>query len=147
MASILVIRAEEGRVVEKRIVEGDLVEVVKQVAREAFEEWDPAGSDFLVIRDFKEIDIPFESVTPELFDVLRDYGITKKEVEGELRASFTLPVYTISFENEMIGDEMSLEKKIYMIVPHIMDEVDAIFEKLAADITSPQAVLEGIEEA
>ncbi len=147
MASVLVIRAEEGRIVEKRIVEGDLVEVVKNVAREAFEEWDPADSDFLVIRDFKEVDLPFESITPELFDLLRDYGLTKKEVDGELRAAFTLPVYTISFDNEMIGDEMSLERKIYMIVPHTIDEVDAIFEKLAADITSPQSVLEGIEEA
>ncbi len=143
---VLVIRAEEGRVVEKKIVEGDILDVVKQVARQALEEWDPASSDFIVLRDQREVEMPAEKVTADLFDVLRNYGLRKEKTEEGYQAVITVPVYTISFDNVTIGDETFIEKKVYIVVPQITDEIDVLFEQLAADITSPQKGPEGIEE-
>ncbi len=143
---ILVIRAEEGRIVEKEYVEGDLAEVAKKVAAKALEEWDPETSDFVVLRDQRDVEIPPELVNPKNFDVFREFNLRREKTEEGTQAVITVPLYTISFDNISIGDEAFIEKKIYLIVPSVIEEIDVLFEQLAADITSPQAQPEGIEE-
>lgn len=84
------------------IFEARLEEVVKDMARHALEEWDPSSSDFLVISD--DIEITVVSDIEE--DVLRELESQGRvEVEGgETRV--LVPIYYISFDNEMIDDEI-----------------------------------------
>jgi len=143
---VLVVRAEEGKVVEKNVVEGDLAGVVKEIASSALKEWKPETSDFIVLRDQRDIELPPDAITPESFDAFRMFGLRREEVDGEVRVVITVPIYTISFDNISIGDEVFIEKKVYIIAPHITDELDALFEELAADVTSPKTPPEGISE-
>ena len=144
---ILVIRAEEGSIVEKKYVEGDLAEVAKRIAAKALEEWNPETSDFVVLRDQRDVEIPPALVNPKNFDVLREFNLRREKTEEGSQAIITVPLYTISFDNISIGDEAFIEKKIYLIVPSVMEEIDVLFEQLAADITSPHSPPEGIMEA
>ncbi len=141
---VLVIRAEEGRVTESEVVEGELEEVVKETVRKALEEWDPSRSDFIVLREVREVTLGLP-IPGHLVDALRPFGLTRK---GPNEASFYLPVYTISFDNRLVSEEEGSyeERKIYLIVPYIDDDLRAEFEAQAADIVTPKKPPEGIEE-
>jgi Uncharacterized protein conserved in archaea len=65
---VLVIRAERGKVVKDEVVEGELKDVVKSKALEALNEWSPETSDFIVLKDERELELPLplslSSLTP-----------------------------------------------------------------------------------
>ncbi len=139
---MLVIRSEKGRIVESDVVEGSLTDVVKDAARKALEEWDPEVSDFVVLKDLKEIELELP-IDPKLFDLLREYGglVRKGNV-----ALAKLPVYTISFDNRMITEDSYVENKIYLVTLYINDDLKTQMEVEASSITSEKEVPEGIEE-
>jgi len=139
---ILIVRSEKGRIVESDVVEGRLTDVVKDTARRALEEWDPEMSDFVVLKDVKEVELELP-IDPDLFDVLKEYGglVRKGSV-----ALARLPVYTISFDNRMITEESYVENKIYLVTLYINDDLKAQMEVEATSITSEKEAPEGIEE-
>lgn len=141
---VLVIRAEEGKVVESEVVEGDLTRVVKDVAARALEEWDPATSDFIVLREVRVVTLNLP-IPGDLVDKLRMFGLRKS---GPNTAEFDITVYTISFDNILVSEEEGgyLERKIYLVVPYVDDNLRAEFEAMAADIVTPKEPPEGIEE-
>jgi len=141
---VLVIRAEEGKVTESSVVEGELEAVVKEVARKALEEWDPRVSDFIVIKEVREVTLGLP-IPGKLVDILRPFGLRRK---GSKEAAFDLVVYTISFDNRLVSEEEGsyIENKIYLIAPYINDDLRAELEAQAAGIVSPKQAPEGIEE-
>jgi len=140
---VIVIRAEYGKIVESDIVEGDLFEIVKEEARNALEAWKPETSDFVVARDFREIEIKLP-IPPELYDRLREMGIPLSRAGDKAVAS--IPVVLISYDSEMITEEEYQENKIILIAPYLSDEVKMDLESEAAGITSPSEKPEGIIE-
>ncbi len=141
---VLVVRSEEGAVTESRIVEGEFFEVVKQVASEAFREWDPSTSDFIVMRDYIQVEVSLP-LDPGLFDFLRDYGQLARG-QGGKEASIIFPFFTISFDNEMIDEENFVDKKIYIVAPYVNDDVKIDIESEAARMTSAKEKPAGIVE-
>ena len=139
---ILVIRSEKGKVVESEIVEGALEDVVKDTARRALEEWDPGLSDFIILKDLREIELELP-IDPKLFDILREYGGLAKK--GNI-AIARLPLYTISFDNRMITENNYIENKVYLVTLFINEDLKTQVEVEAASITSEKTVPEGIEE-
>jgi hypothetical protein len=141
---VLVVRAEEGRLVESEVVEGGLTEVVKRVAAKALEEWNPETSDFIVLRDVRVVTLSLP-IPGDLVDKLRPYGLRRS---GRDTAEFDLVVYTISFDNMMVGGEEGgyIERKIYLIAPYINEDLRVELEKQAVDIVTPKEPPEGIEE-
>lgn len=137
----LIVRAESGRVVESSVVEEPLEEAAKRVAREALEEWNPATSEFVVLRDVEEVTIKLP-IPGDLYDELRKYGLRKK---GESEAAIDLPYYTISFDNQRIGDDY-IENKVYVIAPYINEDFKTWVEVLASSIVGEKEAPEGIEE-
>jgi len=140
---VLVIRSEEGKIVESRVVEGDFFQVVKDVTGEAYREWEPASSDFIVMRDFieAEVDLPLD---PQLFDFLREYGELAKSGSG--KASIVFPFFTISFDNRMVDQENFIDRKVYVVAPYVNDDIRAELEAEAVRTTAPRGSPSGIQE-
>lgn len=142
---VLSIRAERGKVVQSEVVDGDLREVVKRKALEAMNEWDPATSDFIVLKDDRELEFPLP-LKPEIVDLFRDLGELGSLGRTKDKAVARFPVYTISFENRMVSEDKYVEYKIYLLAPYINEDVRTELEAEAQDITTEKQGPEGIEE-
>jgi hypothetical protein len=139
---VLTIRAERGKIIKSEVVDGDLKDLVKRKAQEAMNEWDPETSDFIVLKDNRELELPLP-LKPELVDLFRSIGNISRTKD---KAIGSFPVYTISFENRMLGEDKYVEYKIYLLAPYINDDVKTELEAEAQDITTEKEGPEGIEE-
>ncbi|MGC9072237.1 MAG: DUF2286 domain-containing protein [Acidilobus sp.] len=139
---VLSIRAERGKVVKDEVVDGDLKDLVKKKALEALNEWDPETSDFIVLKDEREMELSLP-LKPELVDLFRTIGSLSRTKD---KAIARFPIYTISFENRMISEDKYVEYKIYLIAPYIDDDVKTELDAEAQDITTEKETPEGIRE-
>ena len=128
---ILVIRAEDGRVVRSVIEEGALEEIVRKYALAALKEWEPIYSDFIVLRDKYEVRLKLP-IKPEQYELIAKY---RPERSPDGYAVFNIPIYTISFDN-FWDNETYKDRKMYLIAPYIDDNVKAELEGAAADSTN-----------
>ncbi len=126
---VLIVRAEYGEVKESRVVDGDILQVVRSIAREALEEWDPASSDYVIVKDRYEVSIKLP-LTKEQFERYSKYGLRR----GQGVASFDIPVYMVSFSNEWRGDSYR-DKKVYLITIYVDEEVESEVKEFAAETT------------
>ncbi|MEB2793660.1 MAG: DUF2286 domain-containing protein [Caldisphaeraceae archaeon] len=138
---LIVIRSEKGNISYSDIVEGELSQTVKRISEEVIKEWDPELSDFIVLKDTREVDLPLP-LKPELVDMLRRIGSLGRK---STKAVVKFPIYTISFENMMIDEDKYIENKIYLIAPYINDDIKAELESEAMEITSQKSPPSGIE--
>ena len=127
---ILVIRAEEGKVVEDNVIEGDMAETVRQVASRALREWEPRDSDFVIVREKYRVtvDLPLSS---EDYDRYSKYGL-RRTSGGQ--AEFEIPVYLVSFANEWSGEDYR-DRKIYVVAVYIDDKLRKEMADWAAEST------------
>ena len=139
---VVVIRSERGKITEKSVVEGKIEDIVKDAARKALEEWEPANSDFIAIKDLREVELDLP-LNPDLVDFLREYGSLSRVKD---KAVARIPIYTISFDNVMISEDRYIENKIYLIAPYINDDLVAELESMAAEYTAERTTAPGIEE-
>jgi len=82
----LVLRSELGKIVSSEDVEGELKQVIINVAQKAMSEWNELSSDFSIMKDTVEIvvQLPF---TKEQYVVLRNYVKEK----GQRRRLWSYP--------------------------------------------------------
>jgi hypothetical protein len=139
---VLTIRAERGKIIKSEVVDGDLKDLVKRKAQEAMNEWNPETSDFIVLKDNRELELPLP-LKPELVDLFRSIGNISRTKD---KAIGSFPVYTISFENRMLSEDKYVEYKIYLLAPYINDDVKTELEAEAQDITTEKEGPEGIKE-
>ncbi len=140
---LLVVRSEDGKIVESRVVEGDLAQVAKQVAGKAMEEWDPATSDFTVLR--VAFDLRYKlPLNPDLFDAIRDLGLEmERDADGVV---VYVPVYTIGFDSRWMNDAY-LERKMYVVTIYLDEEGKRQVEEYFARSTKePKRVDSGTGE-
>ncbi len=141
LMKVVYIRVEKGKVIETSILDGDLKDIAKKIAREALEEWNPSISEFIVLRDEEEITFKLP-ISDKLMNILRELPFERKN-DKEIVLKY--PYYTISFDNRKIDDDY-IEYKVILIGPYIDDDFTTWLETLAANITSEKSPPEGIEE-
>ena len=129
---VIIIRSEMGKIISSELVEGELDQIIKKKSEDAMKEWNPEISDFIVLRDVRELELPLP-LNPELVDILRNVGTLSRTSE---KAIARFPIYTISFENMMIGEDNYVEHKIYLISPYINEDIKTELEKEAVEITT-----------
>ncbi|MDP8003355.1 MAG: DUF2286 domain-containing protein [Caldisphaera sp.] len=139
---VLIIRAEKGSIISSEIKDGEIAKIVKNKSEDAMKEWNPELSDFIVLKDEREVDFPLP-LKPELVDIMRNIGSLSRTSD---KAIARFPIYTISFENMMISEDNYVEHKIYLIAPYINDDIKIELEKEATEITTEKTGPEGIEE-
>ena len=128
---VLVVRAEEGRVVEEKVVEGDMASVVKDIVAKALKEWKPPESDFVVVRENYRVtvDLPLSS---EEYERYSRYGL-RRTSGGQ--AEFEIPVYLVSFANEWRGEDYR-DRKIYLVAVYVDDKLRGEMASWAAESTA-----------
>jgi len=134
----LILRSELGKIVSSEDVEGELKQVIINVAQKAMNEWNELSSDFSIMKDTVEImvQLPF---TKEQYMVLRNYVKEK----GQKEAVVELPVYVISFDNEWTESDY-FDRKVYVVAPYVDSKVNGEIEQYAMQLTNPEK--KGAEE-
>ena len=135
---VLVIRAEDGRVVQSIIEEGKIEDIVKNYARRALNEWEPIYSDFVVLRDKYEVRLKLP-ISPEQFEKFSKYGL-ERTPDGY--AVFSITIYTISFDNFWIEGSYQ-DRKMYLIAPYVDENIKKELEEAAAGSTLIQQTTMG----
>ncbi len=152
---VLVIRAEDGRIVQSTIEEGRIEDIVKNYARRALNEWEPIYSDFVVLRDKYEVRLKLP-ISPEQFEKFSKYGL-ERTPDGY--AVFSITIYTISFDNFWVEGSYQ-DRKMYLIAPYVDENIKKELEEAAAgstiiqqtniggevDFSELEEELEGLEE-
>jgi len=130
---ILVIRSEDGEIVESKVVEGSFYSVLKDVTRALIDLWDAANSGFVVLRDYKVFEAPLP-LDPEVYDLVRRYG---SPTRSGGKALLTIPVYTISYDYREGAGEQYSERKLCVVTLYLNEAQREVLEEDAKLITSP----------
>lgn len=142
MSETLVIRAREGKIVEKTKVPGDLKEIIKKKVMECISLWDVEKADFTVIRDPQypiSVELP---LTKEQYELYSKYNMSRTS-EGTV--IFYVPVYIISFDNEYT-DENYIDKEVIVIAPALDEKAEEAIIELAIQTTTPETTKEEEED-
>jgi len=137
---VLIIRAEEGKVRESRVVKGEITTILKEIVKKTAELWDPDRSDFVVIKDKYEVSLKLP-LSREEYERYSRFNL-RRTSDGY--AIFDIPVYVVSFDNEWQGDDY-YDKKIYLISLYVNEDVRRDLESWAIDSTTKKASSELIE--
>lgn len=130
---VAVVRAEHGRVEESLVFDARLEETVKDIARQAMDEWDPRRSDFIIIKDNLEVTV----TGTMLEDVAQELEAEGRLARGDSQVKALIPVYYISFDTEMVDEDNYVDRKVYIIAPLLYDSFKDELEAHAAQLTSP----------
>jgi hypothetical protein len=101
--------------VKKEVMNKDVMEAVKEVAIDLLKSWDPASSDFIILRDFYSVSYP-APLSRELLEKIKKYS--PKRVEN--RIEVTLPVFEIVYGAQWTGESLQVGDAA-VVFPYIDD--------------------------
>lgn len=133
----VVASVSKSSVVKKEVTNKDVMEAVKEVAIDLLKSWDPASSDFIILRDFYSVSYP-APLTKELLEKLKKYS--PKRVEN--RIEVTLPIFEIVYGAQWTGGSLQVGDAT-VVFPYIDDATTE--EVLRGIIQSLMASEEGEE--
>ncbi len=142
MSEALVIRAREGKIIEKTKISGDFKEIIKKKVIECISLWNVEKADFTVIRDPQypiSVELP---LTKEQYELYSKYNMSRTS-EGTV--IFYVPVYIISFDNEYT-DENYIDKEVIVIAPALDEKAEEAIIELAIQTTTPEITEEEEED-
>lgn len=114
----LVVRVSNGKVVERKVVEEKVADAVKKEGAQWLNRWNPALSDFIILRDF--VTLSFQApITRDLLDKIREFS--PKRVGDKIEV--TVPVFEVVYNSTWTGDNMKIDDAV-IIAPHIDDSSD-----------------------
>jgi hypothetical protein len=111
----VVASVSKNSVVKKEVMNKDVMETVKEVAIDLLKSWDPASSDFIILRDFYSVSYP-APLTRELLEKIKKYS--PKRVEN--RIEVTLPVFEIVYGAQWTGESLQVDDAT-VVFPYIDD--------------------------
>lgn len=111
----VVASVSKNSVVKKEVMNKDVMEAVKEVAIDLLKSWDPASSDFIILRDFYSVSYP-APLSRELLEKIKKYS--PKRVEN--RIEVTLPVFEIVYGAQWTGESLQVGDAA-VVFPYIDD--------------------------
>ncbi len=130
----LILNVEKGNIVDSKISNTEIEEVVKEVVIGVIPRWSPKTSDLIVVKYEHEITLKLP-LSKELYESLHRYGLDRRS-PSEVTAR--IPVYVVSYENRWVGEDL-MDDKVYVISPYVNDEIKKEVELLAVDITTSES--------
>ncbi|MGC8582571.1 MAG: DUF2286 domain-containing protein [Thermoproteus sp.] len=129
----LVARISNGKVVEKRVVEEKVMEAVKKEGARWLDRWNPALSDFIILRDF--VTLSYQApITRELLEKIREFS--PKRVGDKIEV--TVPVFEVVYNSTWAGDNMRIDDAV-VVAPHIDDASDEqIISSVLQEFAAPE---------
>ncbi len=136
---VLVIRSVEGKIEDVKIyTDKSLEDVLREYGKKALDEWNPALSDFTIMKTFYELRYKLP-IDPDLYDIIEALELEMMREGNELIVK--LPVYTISFDNRWSGDSYR-DLKVYVVAYMIDESVKKQLLEYAAETTAREKSLE-----
>ncbi|MCS7365785.1 MAG: DUF2286 domain-containing protein [archaeon GB-1867-035] len=135
MSLNLIIKSKEGEAEVLEKIKGEFNEAVKEAAKKALELWDLTKSDFIIIKDKYPVEVKLP-ITPQEYEEYSKYNIRRS---GPNIASFDLPIYVISYNNEWIGNDYR-DYEVFIIAPYVNEKIISELVKWAAEITSTETL-------
>jgi hypothetical protein len=111
----VVASVSKNSVVKKEVMNKDVMETVKEVAIDLLKSWDPASSDFIILRDFYSVSYP-APLSRELLEKIKKYS--PKRVENWIEV--TLPVFEIVYGAQWTGESLQVGDAT-VVFPYIDD--------------------------
>lgn len=136
MAGIAIFWSENGAIKSVEKVEGELSQAIKRAVLKSMEDWDVTKSDLMVMRDLYPVSVKLP-LTKEQYERYSGYNL--RRAGGE--ATFEVPVYFISYENEWRG-ESYVDRKVAVVAPIVDDFVEKAIFELAENATKEPEELE-----
>jgi len=134
---IVIFWSENGSIKSSEKVKGNLHEVVKEAVKKSLDFWDVDKSDLVVLKDIYPLSVKLP-LTKEQYDRYSNYNLRRAGNE----ATFEIPVYLISYDNEWRGDSY-VDHKVVIVAPRVDDFVEKAIQELA--VSSTKEVVEGEE--
>lgn len=114
----IVAKISQGKIVEKRIVEGKVYDAVKREGAALLNKWNPISSDFIILRDY--VTLSYKApITKELLEKIREFS--PKRIGDKIEV--TVPVFEVVYNSTWTGDNMKIDDAV-VVAPHIDDESD-----------------------
>ncbi len=136
---VLVIRSVEGKIEDVKVyTDKSLEDVLREYGKKAIDEWNPALSDFTIMKTFYELRYKLP-IDPDLYDVIEALELEMMREGNELIVK--LPVYTISFDNRWSGESYR-DLKVYVVTYLIDENVKNQLVEYAAETTAREKSLE-----
>lgn len=111
-------KISQGKIVEKRIVEGKVYDAVKREGAALLNKWNPISSDFIILRDY--VTLSYKApITKELLEKIREFS--PKRIGDKIEV--TVPVFEVVYNSTWTGDNMKIDDAV-VVAPHIDDESD-----------------------
>lgn len=131
---VLVINFENGSIVESKVINEAIDEVIKKLLIDVLPKWSPKDSDLIVMKHEHEVTIKLP-LSKELYESLAKFGLSRKSAS---EVSTRIPVYVVSYDNTWVGDEL-VDRKFYLVAPYINEDIKKEMESLAKDLTTPES--------
>ncbi len=128
--SLLIIHSLKGQVNQTKRVDGEFKSVLRKTVEEALEKWNFEASDFSVIKDEYPINLK-PPLKREQVDRYMKYNL-RRDSGGT--ATFTVPVYIISFDNTVQEDNY-LDNQVYVVTTAVDEFVEKEVTEYARAIT------------
>jgi len=133
----------KGKVNQTKRLQGELKTTLRKTVEEALEKWNFEASDFSVIKDEYPITLQ-PPLKREQVDRYMNYNL-RRDTGGT--ATFTVPVYIISFDNTVL-EESYLDNQVFVVTTAIDEFVEKEVTEYARAITEePKPAPEGGDEA
>ena len=118
--SCVVAKIRDYAVASNEVVNGRVFDVVKKIAVNLLNEWNPERGDFMILKDDRVIQLKLPLPSPELYDRLKNYNIRRSGDSAEA----TIPVYEIIYSSDWVGEGFKAEEAV-LVFPFISDEINA----------------------
>ncbi|MEM1620028.1 MAG: DUF2286 domain-containing protein [Fervidicoccaceae archaeon] len=141
---IAVVEAYSGKVVNKKIIEGESIEeVVKSVASELLrEKWLPKLSDFIVLRDKLDVELELP-LSDDEYAFYKRFDL--KKINSNL-ASASLPLYLIVYESLKLSEDEFHDRGVAAVsVVHDEEDLEELIELLEETTKAPTLREEEVE--
>lgn len=131
--SNLVIRCEDGVIVEESVRQGDIEETLKQEIVATLKAWDPKQSDLMVFSTQNEARVS-APITKEMLELLKPYSPSRQGDE----VVFNLPIYVIAYKIENVSGKEFRDRAVVIVAPYISDELKAQLERWGEELTAKE---------
>jgi len=139
----LVIQAHSGKIKKKEVVEGQLEDIVKEVAKNLLiNDWLPTFSDFMILRDSIEIELKV-GTDREIIAKYKEHGLKRT---GKDTLTSNLPIYLIVYESLKVSEDKYHDRGVAVVAPYIREDDVKILEELLEETTRKPSLEELAKE-
>ncbi|MEM1537887.1 MAG: DUF2286 domain-containing protein [Candidatus Nezhaarchaeales archaeon] len=131
MGKVIVMKAENGGLMEVKVVEEELGKVIKTVVNTALTLWDYERSDLVVMKDkyLVEVKLP---LTKEQLDLYSKFELRRT---SSSTAQYRVPVWVVSYNNKWTRNGY-VDYGVFIVAPYVDEAQFNEMREIAVNATS-----------